>query len=119
MLKKVFLCLGGAAAGFINGLLGTGGGIVIIYLLGVMYKDSDPRDNFATAIAAILPMSVVSAGIYLTSGSFSLSDVSLYILPAIAGGIAGALLLCKIKVNLLKKIFACVVIYAGVNMLIK
>ena len=119
MLKKVFLPLTGLGAGFINGLLGTGGGIIIIFMLNILFKGSDPRDNFATAIASILPMSVVSAGFYLKGGSFMLSDVLIYLLPAAVGGIVGALLLCRIKADLLKKIFACLVIYAGVSMMIK
>ena len=118
MLKKLFLALGGVGAGFINGLLGTGGGIIIIFMLSRLFRDSDPRDNFATAIASILPMSVVSAGFYLKGGSFAIGDVLTYILPAVIGGIIGALLLCRIKADLLKKIFACLVIYAGVSMIV-
>ncbi len=116
MLKKLFLPLGGLIAGLINGLLGTGGGIAIIYTLNYLYPESDPKDNFATSIAAILPMSAVSAGSYLLRGSFDIGEAMIYVLPAVIGGLAGALLLCRIKVKLLKKIFACIVIYAGVSM---
>ncbi len=119
MLKKLILPFGGLCAGFINGLLGTGGGIIIIFMLNMMYRNSDPKDSFATAIASILPMSVVSAGFYLKGGSFALSDVLIYILPAVVGGIMGALLLCRIKADLLKKVFACLVIYAGVSLIVK
>ena len=117
MLKKHILVACGLCAGFINGLLGTGGGILIIFTLSKLYPDSDPKDNFATAIACILPMSVVSAGFYLKGGSVAPGDVMIYILPAIAGGVTGAYLLCRIKASLLKKIFACLVIWAGVNMI--
>lgn len=119
MLKKLFLPLGGLCAGFINGLLGTGGGIIIIFILQKLFPDSDPKDNFASAIACILPMSVVSAGFYLNGGSVVLSDVLIYIIPAVVGGVLGALLLCRFKTKLLKKLFACLVIWAGVNMLIR
>ncbi len=119
MLKKLLLPLGGLCAGFINGLLGTGGGIIIIFALGKLFPDSDPKDNFASAIACILPMSVVSAGFYLTGGSVALGEVGTYILPAIIGGILGALLLCKIKTNLLKKLFALLIIWAGVSMVMR
>lgn len=116
MLKKLILTLCGLCAGFINGLLGTGGGIIIIFAMSKIFPDSDPKDRFATAIACILPMSVVSAGYYLKDNSVALTDAAMYILPALSGGVIGALLLCKIKAELLKKIFACLVIWAGVNM---
>lgn len=119
MLKKLFLPLAGLCAGFINGLLGTGGGIIIIFALGKLFPDSDPKDNFASAIACILPMSIVSAGFYLTGGSVAFGQVMIYILPAIIGGIFGALLLCRIKTALLKKIFAGLVIWAGLSMIMR
>lgn len=118
MVNKIQLSLGGAAAGLINGLLGTGGGIIIIFILSRVNKDGDPKDNFASAIAAILPMSVVSAGNYLKNGSVDLSDALPYILPAVVGGLLGALLLARIKTELLKRIFSFVLLYAGVNMII-
>ena len=117
MLKKSLLVSGGLCAGFINGLLGTGGGIIIIFILGKINAENDPKDNFASAIAAILPMSVISAGFYLKNESFMLNDIFPYILPAVIGGFAGAFLLCRIKTAFLKKLFACIVIYAGINMI--
>ncbi|MBR5514931.1 MAG: sulfite exporter TauE/SafE family protein [Clostridia bacterium] len=118
MLKKYLLPLGGLCAGFTNGLLGTGGGIIIIFVLNKINEKNDPKDNFASSIASILPMSLVSAGFYLKNSSFLLSELYPYIFPAVIGGITGAFLLCKIKTNVLKKIFACIVIYAGVNMIL-
>ena len=61
MVKKSLLVIGGLTAGFVNGLLGTGGGIIIIFILGKINEYNDSKDNFATAIAAILPISLVSA----------------------------------------------------------
>lgn len=128
MKKGVFelllTAIGGLAAGFINGMLGTGGGIILIFLLGYLMR-RDPtlkniystRDVFATVILAILPMSFVSALFYIKDGSVNINDALVYILPGIAGGIAGAYLLDKINVKFLKKLFAAMVIYAGVKMM--
>lgn len=118
MVNKVLLFLAGALAGFVNGLLGTGGGIFIIFFLGKLYKDSDPKDNFASAIVSILPMSVISAGFYLTKNSFEPKEVYPYILPAIIGGVTGAFLLCKIKTEWLKGVFALLLVIAGTNMIV-
>ena len=128
MKKGVFelllTAIGGLAAGFINGMLGTGGGIILVFLLGYLMR-RDPtlkniystRDVFATVILAILPMSFVSALFYIKEGSVNINDALVYILPGIAGGIAGAYLLDKINVKFLKKLFAAMVIYAGVKMM--
>ena len=128
MKKGVFelllTAIGGLAAGFINGMLGTGGGIILVFLLGYLMR-RDPtlkniystRDVFATVILEILPMSFVSALFYIKDGSVNINDALVYILPGIAGGIAGAYLLDKINVKFLKKLFAAMVIYAGVKMM--
>ncbi|MBE6687402.1 MAG: sulfite exporter TauE/SafE family protein [Ruminococcaceae bacterium] len=117
MLKKSLLLAGGVCAGFINGLLGTGGGIIIIFVLNKINEKNDPKDNFASAVAAILPMSLVSAASYLKNGGFDISELGIYVIPAVLGGLSGAFLLCKIKITFLKRIFAGIITYAGINML--
>ncbi len=116
--ELILIVAGGVAAGFINGMLGTGGGIVLVFLLGYLLTDKrgySPRDVFATVIAAVIPMSVVSAYMYLKDGSVAFADALPYILPGILGGVSGAYLLDKINLKLLKKLFAVMVIYAGVK----
>ncbi|MBQ7820664.1 MAG: sulfite exporter TauE/SafE family protein [Clostridia bacterium] len=117
----VLTLAGGVAAGFVNGMLGTGGGIILVFLLGYLMKRErgyNTRDVFATVIASILPMSLVSAWLYLKNGSVGMSDALPYITPGILGGLAGAYLLDKINLTLLKKLFAALVIYAGVKMMV-
>ncbi len=118
VFELLLIVLGGACSGFINGMLGTGGGIVLVFLLGYLLTDKrgySPRDVFATVIATVIPMSLVSAYIYLKDGSVTFADASPYIVPGILGGVAGAYLLDKINLKLLKKLFAVMVIYAGVK----
>lgn len=108
------------AAGIVNGLLGTGGGIVLVFWLAYVMKSEreySPRDIFATVIAIVLPMSLVSLWVYATEGSIDFGNAAEYLLPGVAGGVSGAFLLNKINVKLLKKIFAVMVVYAGIKML--
>ena len=127
-MKKInssvlFLALGGLAAGFINGMLGAGGGIIIVYLLSFLLKRSDlsldSRDVFANALCVMLPVSVLSCAIYFFKGSTKLSGFGSFIIPAVLGGIAGGFLLDRIKVGALKKLFALLVIVSGALLIVK
>lgn len=108
-------------AGIINGFLGTGGGIIIMLALGFLEiggtGDDSLRDRFATVIAVILPLSVISTFSYGDKVNFHAA--SGYILPGILGGIVGAFLLDKISVKFVKRLFSIMVIWAGINFLIK
>lgn len=116
-LRLAILIPGGMLAGFINGFLGTGGGILLVFLLGLVLPDGEDKDNaardrFATVIAVIIPLSLVSAMIYSDSVPTTLSAP--FILPGMLGGAAGGFLLDRINVKWLKKIFALMVIWAGI-----
>ena len=105
----------GLGAGFLNGLLGAGGGILIVFGLRKLLKRNlkDPRAIFPTAIAVMLPLSLLSAWQYARAGSLQLSYFGWLILPAIAGGVIGALLLRRLSVKALSRLFAAVVLISG------
>ncbi len=54
-LKPILLVVGGLFAGFVNGLLGAGGGIIIIYLLSALLRErASGRDIFANSLYVTL-----------------------------------------------------------------
>ena len=55
-------------SGFLGGLLGSGGGILLVIALSniIKYK-SDKKTIFATSLAIILPMSAINSIIYQNS----------------------------------------------------
>ena len=103
----------GGITGFLNGLLGAGGGMVAV---PVLKRQMDTKEAHATSIAIIIPMSIFSATSYLLKGSVTIQSA----LPYIPGGIAGALLgiyiLKKVKPKFIKKVFALVMLWAGIRM---
>ncbi len=110
----------GTAAGFLNGVLGAGGGIVLVYALSPLRKERDPsevRDNFAATVACVLPMTALSAILYTADNAVPAAGTSALFLPAAMGGLVGALLLDKIDTKLLKKLFAALVLFGGLRML--
>lgn len=110
----------GLLAGFINGLLGAGGGILIIYGLNKLLGSTleDKRSVFATAIAVILPLSAVSAIQYFRQGSLDVTLLAWLILPAIAGGALGGWLLRRLSPAFLSRLFAGVVLVSGIVLVV-
>ena len=114
--------LAGILSGIVNGLLGTGGGILTVLFLSKIYaKDSSysTKDIFAITLCSSVIMSMASLLFYLSSGCFSVSDSALYMLAAVPGGVLGAILLEKLSSKTMKLIFALLVVWAGISMMIK
>ena len=119
--KRRLLLWGGLAAGFLNGLLGAGGGIVIIWILEktLEYRTDDKRDVFANALAVMLPISAMSAISYAVSGGLPRDDITRFLFPAILGGLLGAFLLDRIGADTVKTLFCLLVILSGVVMVVR
>ena len=113
--NKWILVIFSAVAGFINGFLGGGGGVLIVALLLSVVK-LHQKHSQATALLIILPLTVVSAAVYLIKGNVEWTPTLWATLGVVAGGIVGALLLSKIKGNVAKIIFAIVLIAGGIKM---
>ena len=115
------LTLFGLAAGVANGLLGAGGGILIVFGLSpLLTHDAEgKRDVFANALAVMFPISIVSMIGYASAGRFSLDGFSVFLIPCILGGLLGAFLLDRVKIPLLQKIFALLVIWSGIYMIVR
>ncbi len=116
------LAAAGLAAGFINGLIGAGGGVLIIRSATRLLPggtDTSPRDIYATALAVMLPVSAVSAISYARLGVWHGEGAAGLILPAVIGGAVGALLLDRLHTQLLRLIFSAVAVYSGIMMLVR
>ena len=86
MHKKWWGTLGGFGAGVINGLLGAGGGMVVVPLLSALGVRG--KKSHATALIVIVPLSLVSAVLYLVQGRVTVMDA----LPWLPGSLLGAYL---------------------------
>ncbi len=116
-MKSIINIFLGILTGFTNTAIGSCGGIVAVE--GLKRSNHDQTKAHATAIAVILPLSIISAAVYIYRGNVKISDSYVYILPGLAGAFIGSKLLPKIPKKMLGKAFAVFIIYAGVRMLIK
>ncbi len=105
----------GLLPGFINGLLGTGGGILAVSLL--KKQGLSPNSAHATAVALMLPLSAISLLLYLFRSDFSLWSYWPLLFPAIGGSIAGAWLLRRLSPQKLRFFFALLLLYTAVHLL--
>ena len=103
-------------AGGINGFLGTGGGIVFVLMLSFLTKN-ESKDNYATSLCATFIISSISIIPYIKNSCVDFSIIEQVALPAILGGIVGALVVDKIKVKYLNMIFALLIIYSGFSLI--
>lgn len=115
MKNKKTAVFAGVFAGILNGLFGSGGGIVAVPL----FKKSgySQKEAQATALFMMFILSLVSTGIYLFKGHLAFSDAAGFIPGGILGGIAASVCFKKIKPALLRKIFGGFVTFSAAKML--
>ena len=104
----------GAAAGAVNGIFGGGGGMVFITAAG---RALPQRKLYATSLAVMFPVCAVSASVYVLRGGVSLREALPYLAGGLAGGITGGKLYGRVSPDLLRRIFAAFLLYAGVRYL--
>lgn len=115
MNKKIKLIILGLITGILNGLFGAGGGTIIVpfmvFLLGI-----EDHKAHATAISIILPLSILSAFVYIKNGILNIPITLNVIIGSIVGGYIGAKILNMVPIKILRKIFGIIMILAAIRM---
>lgn len=120
-IKWLWLGMGGLIAGFINGMLGAGGGIIVIFVLTRMLGDSITEKNavFAHALCVMLPLSLLTCILYGARGHMTLEGFGVFALPAILGGLCGGALLGRLGDRAMRRGFAGLVIISGILLMVR
>jgi uncharacterized membrane protein YfcA len=105
----------------LNGLLGSGGGIPVVFFLSWSLEETlqDRRDLYANALCVMLPISIVSCIQYARVGNLQVDGFGAYAIPAVIGGIVGGILLGRLRASVLQKLFGALVIYSGILLVIR
>ncbi|WP_405220754.1 sulfite exporter TauE/SafE family protein [Lentisalinibacter sediminis] len=112
----------GIVAGFLAGLLGIGGGIIIVPALLVALAATDTADAVtmhvavATSLATIIPTSLSSSRAHWQRGSVDLELARRWAPAVFVGACAGVLIADRLHSDTLTAIFAVMAVIFGVKM---
>lgn len=116
-MKYLKCALIGIITGVANGLFGSGGGTIAVPAM-VHLLQAEEHKAHATAIAVILPLTIVSSVFYISKGYADWELTIKVILGGLVGGYIGARLLTVCPENILRKLFAIFMAIAGIRMIV-
>lgn len=106
----------GLSAGFLNGIFGAGGGVVVVPLLES--QKLPPQKAHATSVAIILPLSIASVISMILQGIPVPWELLWWLLPSgLVGAWLGAKWLPKLNGIWLHRAFGALLIYSGIRLL--
>lgn len=76
------------------------------------------RQAFATSVAIILPLCILSSVIYFFRGGLDLMTALPYLVGGLVGGWVGGRVFKKLNMTWLRRAFALLIIYGGVKALL-
>lgn len=108
----------GVAAGFMSGLLGIGGGIVMVPLLVAVARASQ-HEAHATSLGAIIPIAVIGAAVFAFDGEVDVAAGAGLAAGALLGAPIGAALMARTSERGLRSLFGLLTVAVGVSMVLK
>lgn len=106
------ILLAGSCAGFITGLFGAGGGMVLVPLL-TWLSYLDESEIFPSSISIILPICIVSLVMTALAGQIPWKEALPYLYGSALGGIAAGSLGQKIPVKWLHRGLGVLILWGG------
>ena len=114
---KIFgTVVAGFCAGAVNGLLGTGGGMVLVPLLTGI-TDIEENEIFPTSVSIILPICFVSLFFSKNIETLRFLTILPYLIGSTVGGVLCGFWGKKIPVKWLHRILGILIIWGGIRYL--
>jgi len=107
----------GLAAGFLAGLLGIGGGILIVPAL-VLLLGFDQHLAQGTSLVVIIPAALAGSVTHYRRGRLQLRDAAFVAAGGVVGAAIGSLSALSLDDLLLQRLFAVVLLVVAVRMLV-
>lgn len=115
-MKKALNYFFGMLCGFLNGLFGSGGGVVAVPCLEK--SGAEPKKAHATSVALIFILSLFTAIMYFFEGKLDLMTAWEYIPYGLLGAVTGSILLKKIPNSILRRVFGVVILIGAIRILL-
>ncbi len=106
----------GLAAGFLAGLLGVGGGVVIVPAL-VLILGFDQHVAQGTSLLVIIPGALLGATIHYRGGRLSIRNAAWLAVGGVVSAVIGSLLALSVEDAILRRLFAVLVLASGLRMI--
>ncbi|MCL2840830.1 MAG: sulfite exporter TauE/SafE family protein [Defluviitaleaceae bacterium] len=116
MKKRKLIIPIGIVVGIANGLFGAGGGTLLVPALEKFIK-LETHKSHATALSVMLPLSIISAFIYIWGIDVDWKTVALVSSGGVVGGVIGAKWLKKIEAAWLNILFGAFLAIGATRML--
>jgi uncharacterized protein len=114
---RMRLVLIGMAAGFLSGLFGVGGGVLIVPAL-VAFCRKDQRQAVAISLLAIAPLAVAGVIGYALHGQVDVFLAIPLALGSMVGAWIGSALLTRAPLRMLRMLFAVVALTAAIRLVV-
>jgi uncharacterized protein len=108
----------GLSGGFLSGLLGVGGGVIMVPLL-VLWARYGQREAHAASLGAIVPISAAGALTFGAAGELRIGYAVALALGAVLGAQLGARALARASERTLKLSFGCFLVLVAIVMAVK
>lgn len=117
MVDSIIAVVIGFVGGFAGGLLGIGGGAIYVPAM-VLLLDEQQHLAQGASLAAIIATAIVGGATHLRQGNVHLPTVA-WVAPAAAlAGFGAAFLADALPAEFLRRIFAVVVVYFALTMIV-
>jgi uncharacterized protein len=118
-MNEILILLGiGLVAGFLSGLIGIGGGIIIVPVLVYFLHLGQREAQGTTLFMFLLPIGVLSVYNYYKAGQVNFKVAAIMACTFLIGGYMGSKTALTIDIKLVRQIFAVTIIAIGIKMLL-
>lgn len=113
----LLLLIVGLAAGFLSGLIGIGGGIIIVPALVLFLGFSQKMAQGTSLGILLLPVGILAVLQYYKQGYLNVNYVLIVAAAFVLGGFLGSKLALSVSDEKMKKVFAMVLLLISLKML--
>jgi uncharacterized protein len=107
----------GLAAGFMAGLLGVGGGILLVPAVVLLFG-FDQHVAQGTSLLVIIPSALTGSITHLRTGRLSLRDAAMLAIGGIIGAVVGSAIALSMEDTILRRLFAGFLLISALRILL-